>query len=56
MSEVIGSAGMRMATAGLSMGQIQSVSRDVLGFAHGQVGVKTADKAVVAFPGLSQFT
>ena len=55
MSEVIGSAGMRMATAGLSMGQIQSVSRDVLGFAREQVGTETVDKTVVAFPGLSQF-
>jgi hypothetical protein len=54
MSEVIG-AGMRMITARLSMGQIQSVSRDVLGFAREQVGTETVDKTVVAFPGLSQF-
>jgi hypothetical protein len=53
MSEVIG-ASMRM-MAGLNMGQVQSVSRDVLGFAREHVGAKTADKAVVAFPGLSQF-
>ena len=53
MSEVIG-AGMRM-MAGLNMGQIQSVSRDVLGFAREQVGTETVDKTVVAFPGLSQF-
>jgi hypothetical protein len=37
------------------MGQIQSVSRDVLGFARERVGAETADKAVVAIPGLSQF-
>jgi hypothetical protein len=55
MSEVIG-AGMRMITAGLSMGQIQIVSRDALGFAREQVGTETVDKTVVAFPGLSQFT
>ena len=55
MSEVIG-AGMRMITAGLSMGQIQIVSRDSLGFAREQVGTETVDKTVVAFPGLSQFT
>jgi hypothetical protein len=55
MSEVIGGAGMRKKAAGLSMGQIQSVSRDVLGIARGQVGAKTVDKTVVAFPGLSQF-
>jgi hypothetical protein len=54
MSEVIG-AGMRMKAAGLSMGQIQSVSRNVLGIARGQVGAKTVDKTVIAFPGLSQF-
>jgi hypothetical protein len=54
MSEVIG-AGMRMITARLSMGQIQSVSRDVLGLAREQVGTETVDKTVVAFPGLSQF-
>jgi hypothetical protein len=54
MSEVTG-AGMRMMGMGLNMGQVQSVSRDVLGFAREQVGGKTADKAVVAIPGLTQF-
>jgi hypothetical protein len=54
MSEVIG-AGIRTMGRGLSMGQIQSVSRKVFGFAREQVGAKTADKAVVAIPGLSQF-
>ena len=54
MSEVIG-AGMRTMAAGLSMGQIQGVSRDVLGITRGQVGAKTVDKTVIAFPGLSQF-
>jgi len=53
MSEVIG-AGMRM-MAGLNMGQVKSVSGDVLGFAREQVGAETSDKAVVAIPGLSQF-
>jgi hypothetical protein len=60
---VIG-AGMRMMAAGMSMGQIQSVSRkvtaykvlvQVLAYARGQVGAKTVGKAVVAIPGLSQF-
>jgi len=55
MSEVIG-AGMRRVAAGLSMEQVKSVSREVLGFAREQVGAKTVDKAVIAFPGLSQFT
>ena len=53
MSEVIG-ASMRM-MAGLSMGQILSVSRDVLGVAREQVGAKTVDRTVIAIPGLSQF-
>jgi hypothetical protein len=53
MSEVIG-AGMRM-MAGLSMGQVQSDSRDVLGVANEQGGAKTVDKTVVALSDLSQF-
>jgi hypothetical protein len=62
-------AGMRMMVAGVSMGQMQNVSRkvvaykvvaykvlvQVLAYARGQVGAKTIDKAVVAIPGLSQF-
>jgi hypothetical protein len=52
-SEVIGT-GMRMITPGQSMGQIQRGSREVLGFARGQVGAETVDEAVVAIPGLSQ--
>ena len=55
-------AGMRM-MAGLSMGQIQSdrkvmankVMAQVLAYARGRVGAETADKAVVAIPGLLQF-
>ena len=68
MSEVIG-AGMRMMAAGLSMGQIQSVSREVmthkvlaykvlahvLAYARGQVGAEAVDKTVVAIPGLWDF-
>jgi hypothetical protein len=38
-------AGVRMMAAGMSMGQIQSISRKVMAY-----------KAVVAIPGLSQFT
>ena len=49
MSEVTG------AGAGVSMEQLKSVSRDVLGIARGQVGAKTVDETVIAFPGLSQF-
>ena len=59
MSEVIG-AGMRMMAAGLSMGQIQSVGREVvlaqvLAYARGQVGAEAVDKTVVAIPGLWHF-
>jgi hypothetical protein len=53
MSGVKG-AGMRMMGAGQSMGQIQSVSREILAGARGQVGAEAVDKAVVAFAGLSQ--
>jgi hypothetical protein len=53
MSEMIG-AGMRM-MAGLNMGQIQGVSRKILGFAREQVGATAVDTTVVAIPGLSQF-
>jgi hypothetical protein len=45
MGEVIG-AGMRMMAAGLSMRQIQIVSREV---------IETVDETVVAIPDLSQF-
>jgi len=55
MSEAIG-AGMRTMAAGLSMGQIQSVGREVLLYAREQVGAETVDKTVVAFLGPSQFT
>jgi hypothetical protein len=44
-----------MKAAGLSMGQIQSVGRDVLGVVREQVGAKTVGETVDAFPGLSQF-
>jgi hypothetical protein len=63
MGEVT-SAGMRMMAAGLSMGQIENVSREVMAhtilaqillYAREQVGAETADKAVVAIPGLLQF-
>ena len=44
MNGVMG-AGVRMIAAGMSMGQIQSISRKVMAY-----------EAVVAIPGLSQFT
>jgi hypothetical protein len=57
-SEVTG-AGMRTMAVGLSMGQIQSVTGQVMAqvsaYARAQVGAETVDKTVVEFPGLSQF-
>lgn len=53
-----------MMAAGLSMGQIQSVGREVmtykvlaqvLAYARGQVGAEAVDKTVGAIPGLWQF-
>jgi hypothetical protein len=53
MSGVMG-AGMRMMGVGPNMGQIKSVSREILASAREQVGAEAVDKAVVAFAGLSQ--
>ena len=47
-------AGMRMMGVRQSMGQIQSVGREILAGARGQVGAEAVDKAIVAFAGLSQ--
>jgi hypothetical protein len=55
MSEVIG-AGMRRVAMGLSMEQVKSVGNDVADFVGEQAGAEAVDKAVVAFPSLSQFT
>ena len=44
-----------MMAAGLSMGQRQSVGRDVVGIIREQVGAGAVDKTVVAIPGLWQF-
>jgi hypothetical protein len=38
------------------MGQIKSVGREIVTHAREQVGAETADKTVVAIPGLWQFT
>jgi hypothetical protein len=54
MGGVMG-AGMRMMSAGLSMGQVQSVSRAVLAFAREKVGEDAVGEIVAAIPGLSQF-
>jgi hypothetical protein len=48
-------AGMRMMAAGLSMGQAQTVSREVIAYAREKVGQDVVDETVAAIPGLSQF-
>ena len=54
MSEAIG-AGMRMMAAGLSMGQVQGVTRSFIAFAREKVGEDAVGEIVAAIPGLSQF-
>ncbi|MFZ0421607.1 MAG: DUF2267 domain-containing protein [Xanthobacteraceae bacterium] len=54
MGGVMG-AGMRMMSAGLSMGQVQSVARAVLAYARQKVGEDAVGEIVAAIPGLSQF-
>jgi hypothetical protein len=48
-------AGTKMMAAGLSMGQVQSVTREVIAYAREQVGDEAIEKIVGAIPGLSQF-
>jgi hypothetical protein len=48
-------AGTKMMAAGLSMGQVQSVSREVLAFAREKAGEDAIGEIVGAIPGLSQF-
>jgi hypothetical protein len=48
-------AGMRMMSAGLSMGQVQSVARAVLAYAREKAGEDTVGEIVAAIPGLAQF-
>jgi hypothetical protein len=48
-------AGTKMMGAGLSMGQVQGVTREVIAFAREKVGEDTIGEIVGAIPGLSQF-
>jgi hypothetical protein len=48
-------AGMRMMAAGLSMGQVQNVSREVLAYAREKAGADAVGQIIAAIPGLSQF-
>ena len=54
MSGVMG-AGMRMMSAGLSMGQVQSVTRAVIAYAREKAGEDAVGEIVAAIPGLAQF-
>jgi len=54
MGGVMG-AGMSMMSAGLSMGQVQSVTRQFIAFAREKVREDAVGEIVAAIPGLSQF-
>ena len=54
MGGVMG-AGMRMMSAGLSMGQVQSVTRAVIAYTREQAGEDAVGEIVAAIPGLAQF-
>jgi hypothetical protein len=54
MGGVMG-AGMSMMSAGLSMGQVQGVTRTFIAFARDKVGEDAVGEIVAAIPGLSQF-
>lgn len=54
MAGVMG-AGMRMMSAGLSMEQVQSVTRDVIAYAREKAGPDVVGATVAAIPGLAQF-
>jgi hypothetical protein len=54
MGGVMG-AGMRMMSAGLSMGQVQSVTREVIAYTREKAGEDAVGEIVAAVPGLSQF-
>jgi hypothetical protein len=47
-------AGSRMMAAGLSMGQVQAVTRETIGFAREKVGEDAVGEIVGAIPGLGQ--
>jgi hypothetical protein len=48
-------AGMRMMSTGLSMSQVQSVTRAVIAYTREKAGEDTVGEIVTAIPGLSQF-
>jgi hypothetical protein len=48
-------AGTKMMAAGLSMGQVQGVTREVIAYARDKAGDDAIGEIVGAIPGLSQF-
>ncbi|MGA8319240.1 MAG: DUF2267 domain-containing protein [Xanthobacteraceae bacterium] len=48
-------AGMRMMSAGLTMGEVQDVARAVLAYAREKAGDKAISEVGAAIPGLAQF-
>ena len=54
MGGVMG-AGMRMMSAGLSMGQVQGVTRAVIAYTREKAGEDAVGEIVGAIPGLAQF-
>jgi len=45
----------KMTSAGLDMGQVQNVSKEIIGFAREKAGDDVVDDVVRSIPGLSQF-
>lgn len=48
-------AGTKMMAAGLSMGQVQGVTRETIAFTREKIGDEAIGEIVGAIPGLSQF-
>ena len=48
-------AGMRMMAAGLSMGQVQDITRQFIAYAREKIGEDAVGEIVAAIPGLAQF-
>ena len=47
--------GSRLMAAGLGMGEIQGVTRELIAYARDKIGDEPVDEVVAAVPGLSQF-
>ncbi len=47
--------GTKLMAAGLGMGQMQAVTREIIGYAREKVGEQAVSEIVGAIPGLGQF-